>query len=247
MPDQSATNSTPLAGHGSAQLASVLVDTYNAELRDTEGFIGDRASKRAFQAIVDDWRERLRKVGEDPLGETPTDEIGKKKLDKLLVDGDAGGGGPGPRRDRGVRAGARRRHPPFSAPQGLARHAAHRGRRRLARQPHRRARDRPGRRAAQGRARPRGRAPADPPSPRRGRADRRDPSGARLDLLGPRQHPRRRYRRHQHPRRRRRAEPQEGARPVRGARDGLRAVAARRRQAEPRGRRSSGSATCSAT
>ena len=80
--------SAPLAGHGAAQLASVLVDTYNAELRDTEGFVGDRASKRAFQAIVDDWRERLRKVGEDPLGETPTDEISKKKLDKLLVDGD---------------------------------------------------------------------------------------------------------------------------------------------------------------
>src|SRR6185437_1480659 len=86
--DQPTVASTPLAGHGAAQLASVLVDTYNAELRDTEGFVGDRASKRAFQAIVDDWRERLRKVGEDPLGETPTDEIGKKKLDKLLVDGD---------------------------------------------------------------------------------------------------------------------------------------------------------------
>jgi hypothetical protein len=90
--DQPAVSSTPLAGHGAAQLASVLVDTYNAELRDTEGFIGDRASKRAFQAIVDDWRERLRKVGEDPLGETPTDEIGKKKLDKLLVDGVPSGG-----------------------------------------------------------------------------------------------------------------------------------------------------------
>ncbi|MBN9562125.1 MAG: ROK family protein [Alphaproteobacteria bacterium] len=86
--DQPAVSSTPLAGHGAAQLASVLVNTYNAELRDAEGFIGDRASKRAFQAIMDDWRERLRKVGEDPLGETPTDDIGKKKLDKLLVDGD---------------------------------------------------------------------------------------------------------------------------------------------------------------
>ena len=74
--------------HGAAELSSVTVDTYNAELRDSEGFIGDRASKRAFQAILDDWRERLRKVGEDPLGDSPTDEIGKKKLDKLLVDGE---------------------------------------------------------------------------------------------------------------------------------------------------------------
>lgn len=88
MPDQQAMTSAPLTGHGAAQLTSVLVDTYNAELRDDEGFIGDRASKRAFQAIVDDWRERLRKISEDPLGEKPTEEIGKKKLDKLLVDGD---------------------------------------------------------------------------------------------------------------------------------------------------------------
>ena len=74
--------------HGAVQLARVTVDTYTEELRDTDGFVGDRASKRAFQAILDDWRERLRKVGEDPLGETATEEISKKKLDKLLTDGD---------------------------------------------------------------------------------------------------------------------------------------------------------------
>ena len=76
------------AGHGAAQLASVTVDTYNVELRDPQGFVGDRASKRAFQAIIEDWRERLRKVGEDPLGDTPTEEIGKKQLDHLLIEGD---------------------------------------------------------------------------------------------------------------------------------------------------------------
>lgn len=80
---------TTLVGHGASQLASVKIDTYNEELRDAEGFIGDRASKRAFQAIMDDWRERLRQVGDDPLGDISTNEIGKKKLDKLLVDGDA--------------------------------------------------------------------------------------------------------------------------------------------------------------
>ncbi len=82
-----------LLRHGTAQLNSVLVDTYNEELRDGDGFIGDRASKRAFQAIIDDWRERLRKVGDDPLGEAPTAEIGKKRLDKLLADGDPEIGG----------------------------------------------------------------------------------------------------------------------------------------------------------
>jgi hypothetical protein len=64
------------------------VETYNVELRDTEGFVGDRASNRAFRAIVDELRERLRKVGEDPLGDTPTSDLSKKKLDKVLGEGD---------------------------------------------------------------------------------------------------------------------------------------------------------------
>jgi predicted NBD/HSP70 family sugar kinase len=75
--------------HASFELPSVVIDSYNVELRDKDGFVGDRASNRAFRAILDDWRERLeRHVGEDPLGDTPSREIGKKKLDKLLVEGD---------------------------------------------------------------------------------------------------------------------------------------------------------------
>jgi predicted NBD/HSP70 family sugar kinase len=82
-------NVPPVApSHGSRDLGPVVVETYNAELRDTEGFIGDRASNRAFRAILDDLRDRLRKVGEDPLGEAPTEEISKKKLDKVLGEGD---------------------------------------------------------------------------------------------------------------------------------------------------------------
>jgi hypothetical protein len=72
--------------HGASQLPLVHVDTYNEELRDPEGFVGDRASNRAFGAIVEDWRQRLRRVGADPFGDD--DEVGKKKLDKLLADGD---------------------------------------------------------------------------------------------------------------------------------------------------------------
>src|SRR5262249_49379638 len=79
----------PLLAHGAEHLSLVTVDTYNAELRSSEGFVGDRASKRAFQTILDEWRERLRKFGEDPLGEEPSDAISKKRLDKLLADGDA--------------------------------------------------------------------------------------------------------------------------------------------------------------
>lgn len=74
--------------HGATDLGAVLVDAYNAELRDAEGFIGDRASNRAFRAIVDELRERLREVAGDPLGDTPTDELSKKKLDKLLAEGE---------------------------------------------------------------------------------------------------------------------------------------------------------------
>ncbi|HZB38372.1 MAG TPA: ROK family protein [Beijerinckiaceae bacterium] len=77
------------AAHALLQLPSVVIDSYNVELRDKEGFVGDRASNRAFRAILDDWRERLeRVVGEDPLGEVPSREFSKKKLDKLLVEGD---------------------------------------------------------------------------------------------------------------------------------------------------------------
>lgn len=79
---------TPFASHGASSLVAVDVDAYNAELRDGDGFIGDRASNRAFREILEEWREKLRKVGDDPIGEVPSEEISKKKLDKMLVDND---------------------------------------------------------------------------------------------------------------------------------------------------------------
>jgi predicted NBD/HSP70 family sugar kinase len=75
--------------HGAADLQVVTVDAYNAELRDEDGFVGDRASNRAFRAILDESRERVRDVAdEDPLGDTPTQELPKKKMDKLLAEGE---------------------------------------------------------------------------------------------------------------------------------------------------------------
>ncbi len=80
--------SPPIAGHGSAELPSVRVEAYNAELRDAGGFLGDRASNGAFRALLEAWRERLREVDdEDPLGGDSSDEISKKKLDKALASG----------------------------------------------------------------------------------------------------------------------------------------------------------------
>ena len=77
-----------LAGHGAGQLTAVHIDTYNAELRDGDGFIGDRASGRAFRAILEDGRERVRQSEGDPLGRIASTGISKKKLDRLIVDGD---------------------------------------------------------------------------------------------------------------------------------------------------------------
>ena len=75
--------------HGAERLPSVDIDSYNSEIKDDEGFLGDRASKGAFQDILEGWRKALRKSGEDPFGKTPTEAISKKELDKYLVGTDA--------------------------------------------------------------------------------------------------------------------------------------------------------------
>jgi hypothetical protein len=77
-----------IATHGASRLPSVEVDSYNIELKDDEGFLGDRASKGAFRQFIENWRKPLRKSGHDPFGDEASDEIGKKKLDALLSEGD---------------------------------------------------------------------------------------------------------------------------------------------------------------
>lgn len=74
-----------IGNHGAARLPSVDIDSYNIELKDDEGFLGDRASKGAFQAILDKWRKALKKNGDDPLGDKSSEDISKKKLDEILV------------------------------------------------------------------------------------------------------------------------------------------------------------------
>ena len=82
--DIAATPAPDLLAHGAAKLSRVSVDAYNAELRTPDGFVGDRASKRAFFEILDKWREPLRALDDDPFGEKPSEEISKKKLDALV-------------------------------------------------------------------------------------------------------------------------------------------------------------------
>src|SRR5258707_14539654 len=89
MPEKKAATGEAFIGHGPAVRPAVSVDTYNTALREADGFVGDRASKRAFTEILTDWRERLARLGEDPFGDTPTAEISKKRLEKVLQSGDA--------------------------------------------------------------------------------------------------------------------------------------------------------------
>jgi predicted NBD/HSP70 family sugar kinase len=58
------------------------------ELKDDEGFIGDRASKGAFRDFIENWRKPLREIGEDPFGDEPSSKIAKKRLDAVLAGGD---------------------------------------------------------------------------------------------------------------------------------------------------------------
>ncbi len=80
------------AVHGSPDLPGLHVDGYNAELRasgrDGEGFVGDRASSRAFRWLLDDLRERF---PDDPLGSDET--VSKPRLDQMLREGDPEAGG----------------------------------------------------------------------------------------------------------------------------------------------------------
>ena len=75
---------TGIARHGGTRLPSVDVDSFNIELKDDDGFLGDRASKGAFRKILDDLRKPLKKAGEDPLGKKSAEDIAKSELDKAL-------------------------------------------------------------------------------------------------------------------------------------------------------------------
>ena len=81
---------TGIARHGATRLPSVEVDSFNIELKDDEGFLGDRASKRAFREILDALRKPLKKNGDDPLGARSTGKIAKTELDEALVGDDVG-------------------------------------------------------------------------------------------------------------------------------------------------------------
>jgi ROK family len=77
-----------LAAHGATRLPAVDVESYNVELSDDEGFVGERASKGAFRRFIDEWRKPLHEIGQDPFGDERSEILTKKHLDTLLVSGD---------------------------------------------------------------------------------------------------------------------------------------------------------------
>jgi predicted NBD/HSP70 family sugar kinase len=76
--------------HGATRLPSVDVDSFNIELKDDDGYLGDRASKGAFRKILDGLREPLKKNGDDPLGNKSAESISKNTLDAALKGDDIG-------------------------------------------------------------------------------------------------------------------------------------------------------------
>src|SRR5712672_3990219 len=87
---EDALTTSGIGRHGATRLPSVDVDSYNIELKDDDGFLGDRASKGAFREILDTLRKPLKKNGDDPLGNKSTGEIAKSELDEALIGADLG-------------------------------------------------------------------------------------------------------------------------------------------------------------
>ncbi len=80
-------NSTFGAVHGAVELPDVLVKSYSEDLKDRDGaFFGERVSNGAFRTMLEGIRHKLEEAGGDPI-EKPLDELRKKDLDKILIDG----------------------------------------------------------------------------------------------------------------------------------------------------------------
>src|ERR1700709_2713464 len=79
---------TGIGRHGATRLPSVDVDSFNIELKDDDGFLGDRASKGAFRKILDGLRKPLRGNGDDPFGKKASQDIAKSALDEALTGDD---------------------------------------------------------------------------------------------------------------------------------------------------------------
>lgn len=76
-----------ICNSGATKLPLVNVDTHSSELRDEEGYLGDRASRRAFRAILGDWRNRIEDIVQHDPFATTGGKLSKKRLDRLFATG----------------------------------------------------------------------------------------------------------------------------------------------------------------
>ena len=113
-----------VAAHGADRLPSVHVDSYNLEIKDNQGFIGDRASKGAFRKVIDDIRKSVRKTSDDPLGDDESDELTKVELDNLLTRGRPGSGRHRAECNRGLLTGICPRHSPLHETERMEGHGS---------------------------------------------------------------------------------------------------------------------------
>ena len=59
--------------HGATRLPSVIVESYNVEVQDEDGFVGDRANEGAFRDLLAKWRDVMSKGATTPSAtRTPT-------------------------------------------------------------------------------------------------------------------------------------------------------------------------------
>lgn len=80
-------NPPALGVHGAATLAAVTVDACNSQLREEDGFLGDRARRASFFEGLERWRSVA--GGTLPrFGDTPTGELSKACIDEALAEGE---------------------------------------------------------------------------------------------------------------------------------------------------------------
>jgi len=72
--------------HGAATLTSVTVDAYNSQIREEDGFVGDRARRAVFFQTLDKWRD-IADPRHEIFGDVPTKELSKSRLDEILLEG----------------------------------------------------------------------------------------------------------------------------------------------------------------
>ncbi len=82
MPDDQIT----LPAQAPHMFRGLRLDAYSLDLPDEEGQVGDRASHRAFDHILAEWRQKLAR-NRDPLGPEPEETPEREALDEALLTG----------------------------------------------------------------------------------------------------------------------------------------------------------------